>query len=80
MLSSLLMDGRATESFEEWCGEYGYDTDSRRALELYLRLQEIGKRLRVFLGMTAEQAVEKYGNGDAEAAAAALTAAPAEVR
>lgn len=73
VLSSLLMDASDTgETFEDWCGTFGEDTDSRRALALYLLLQENAKKLRVFLGMSAADAVEKFGEGDAEKAAAVL--------
>lgn len=41
VLYSLVMDSSAAqESFEEWCGNYGYDTDSRSALDTYLQCQE----------------------------------------
>ena len=79
VLASLLMDARDVESFEDWCGEYGYDTDSRKALELYLRLQTVARDVRALLRMSAEDAVEKFGGGDSEAAAKALTAEPVEV-
>lgn len=73
VLSSLLMDTSGTsETFEDWCAEFGDDSDSRKALAMYLHLQELAKDLRIFLGMSAEVAVEKYGDGDAEEAARVL--------
>ncbi len=37
----LLSDGRGAEdTFENFASEYGYDTDSRKALEIYLKCQE----------------------------------------
>jgi hypothetical protein len=31
--------------FENFCGDYGYDTDSRKALDLYLQVQEEFKKV-----------------------------------
>jgi len=36
VLTSLKMDATYGASFEEWCGDLGYVTDSRRAYDLYL--------------------------------------------
>jgi len=33
------------ESFEEWCGNYGYDTDSRKAEGIYKECVETGRQL-----------------------------------
>ncbi len=38
------------EGFEDWCADYGYDTDSRKALELYEQCQRIGKQVHRLLG------------------------------
>lgn len=39
-------DSRAASmSFSEWCDEYGYDEDSRRAESLYFACAEAGKKL-----------------------------------
>jgi len=47
LLSSLAMDSRAeNESFADWCSDFGYDTDSRKALETYEDCQSAGKFLR----------------------------------
>lgn len=44
---SLLLDSSASnESFDDWCANYGYDTDSRKALETYLACQQNGTKLR----------------------------------
>lgn len=41
LLYSLQFDAGACEqSFDYWCSEYGYDTDSRKALETYLLCQQ----------------------------------------
>lgn len=40
LLYSIIMDGMACDmTFEDWCGDLGYDTDSRKALETYLLCQ-----------------------------------------
>lgn len=38
------------ETFDDWCSNLGYDTDSRKALDTYLTCQNIESRLRLFLG------------------------------
>lgn len=51
VLYCLLMDARAGDvGFEEWCSEFGYDTDSRRAERSYRLCRDIAKRLHRFLG------------------------------
>jgi hypothetical protein len=39
-----------SETFEEWCGEYGYDDDSRRALTMFEAVKEQTDNLRTLLG------------------------------
>ena len=47
VLHSLVMDSSACEeSFDDWCSDYGYDTDPRKALDLYLQCQENATKLR----------------------------------
>ena len=36
----------ASESFDDFCSNCGYDTDSRKALETYLACQQTGTDLR----------------------------------
>ena len=48
VLSSLLMDGSAyfdAQSFEEWCSDYGYDADSRKAEATWKACDEVGRNL-----------------------------------
>ena len=50
-INSLLLDSQAIdETFENWCGDFGYSTDSIKALKLYDRCIEIGKGFVYFLG------------------------------
>ena len=40
VLHSLVMDAEAEEmGFADWCATFGYDTDSRKALDVYLSCQ-----------------------------------------
>ena len=50
LLYSIILDSAATEqSFSSWCGDYGYDSDSRKALATYTACQENAEKLhRVF--------------------------------
>lgn len=42
-------------SFEDWCSEYGYDTDSRRAERTYKTVERQSVKLARFLGDSAYQ-------------------------
>lgn len=54
VLSSFILDSRAIDqSFNDWCDESGYDTDSRKALKTYEACCEQGQKLRKLF--TAEQ-------------------------
>ena len=39
-----------SRDFEDWCSEYGYDTDSRKAEKTYRAIGEQAKKLRHLLG------------------------------
>lgn len=55
VLQSLLMDAEAaSDTFEDFCLNLGYDTDSRRALETYLECQKTAVKLRA-LRLTDKQ-------------------------
>lgn len=54
VLQSLLMDSSAVgQSFESWCDELGYDTDSRKKLATYEACQQKADKMRRFF--TSEQ-------------------------
>lgn len=57
VLYSLVLDSSACDqSFDHWCDEFGYDTDSRKALETYLACQENSNKLhKVFSGAQLEK-------------------------
>ena len=47
VLHSLLADGAgADQLFDDWCADFGYDSDSRKALATYLACQENAIKLR----------------------------------
>lgn len=51
VLECLLSDATAEGmTFGEWCGEYGYDEDSRSAHRTYRACVKVGGRLRKLLG------------------------------
>jgi hypothetical protein len=53
VLDCLSSDASGIENgsgFEDWCGEYGYDTDSRKAEKTYKVCARQAAKLRVFLG------------------------------
>lgn len=51
ILYSLALDSDATdELFEDWCANYGYDRDSRKALATYETCRDIGLKLRRMIG------------------------------
>ena len=53
VLDALVSDANAYDSagsFEEFCEEFGYDTDSRKAEATYRACGEVSKKLATFLG------------------------------
>lgn len=53
VLDSLASDAAGVENardFADWCGEYGYDTDSRKAERTYRACARIAKRLQRLCG------------------------------
>lgn len=56
LLSDMLC---VNDTFEEWCGNLGYDTDSREALQLYLSCQESGTKLRKVFNNDFLKQIEK---------------------
>jgi hypothetical protein len=56
VLMSLAQDAQSLENspvFEDWCGEYGFDTDSRKAEAVFRKVQDTSARLRKVLGEAA---------------------------
>jgi hypothetical protein len=53
VLACLISDAQSVESarsFEDWCGDLGYDSDSRKAEATYKACEATGGKLRRFLG------------------------------
>lgn len=42
----------ANQSFDDWCGCFGYEADSRKALEIYLSCQSGGAKVLKIMGVT----------------------------
>lgn len=63
ILSCLLSHSYAVGmTFEDWCGDYGYDTDSRKALATYEACQKIAGQLKR-IGITdLEAARDKFND------------------
>ena len=58
VLECLLSDASGfdnSRSFEEWCSEYGYDTDSRKAERIYKVVEAQNRKLRTLLGEHYEE-------------------------
>lgn len=53
VLACISGDVHTPETFEDFCGEYGYDQDSIKALQQFRRCSAFAKRLREFF--TAEE-------------------------
>lgn len=61
VLSSLILDADGianARDFADWCSEYGYDSDSRKAERTYKRAQELSERVRRLLGDEYEERAE----------------------
>lgn len=51
VMHSLLLDGSADDvTFEEWCADYGYDVDSRKAYATYEACRDTGQAFRRAFG------------------------------
>lgn len=48
VLACISSDADCPETFEEFCADYGYDTDSRRAEATFRRCSQFARRLRAF--------------------------------
>lgn len=59
VLDCLLSDSSSVDNargFEDWCRDFGYDTDSRRAERTYKACERQAEKLRKFLGDLYEDA------------------------
>lgn len=57
VLSSLILDSSVLDAggFEDWAGDFGYDTDSREAERIYRACLDLALKLRAGLGETELQ-------------------------
>ena len=59
VIAVALLDASCAQgTFEDFCDMCGYDTDSRKALEMYLACQENGSKLRKLLGNSYDTFME----------------------
>lgn len=60
VLACLASDARSVkwDSFEGWCGDMGYDADSRKAERIYKACEKIGEKLERFLGADVDEALK----------------------
>lgn len=75
VLDSMLMDAGGfdnSDGFEEWAGEYGYDTDSRKAESTYRITGDQTRRLADLLGPLYDRAVFPTDHADSEEVARRL--------
>lgn len=57
ILNCVAMD-YSEEDFEDWCGEYGYDTDSRKAEKVYKACKKQTKDAKRLLGENFDTLLE----------------------
>lgn len=61
VLYSLVLDSSlASETFSDFCGNLGYDEDSRKALKAYLECQEASDKIREHLPVSLDKAIELF--------------------
>jgi hypothetical protein len=58
VLTGLKSDATEGRTFAEWCGDYGYDTDSRKAMTTYLACQESETASRRLFGADWERLLQ----------------------
>jgi hypothetical protein len=59
VVHSLVLDSSACDnSHADWCANFGYDEDSRKAMDIYLACQRNGTTLRKFFGKDFEAVKE----------------------
>lgn len=63
VLYALASDASAAESsFDDWCDDFGYDNDSRKALATYLACQETATKLRRMFTTAQLEAIREFDN------------------
>jgi hypothetical protein len=50
VLDCLASDAGCASTFEDWCAEFGYDSDSRKAEQTYRLIREQSEKLAALLG------------------------------
>lgn len=61
VIPCLISDYYAADyAFEDFCNEFGYDTDSRNAEKIYKQIQQQNKKFSKLLGPDLDKVIEKY--------------------
>lgn len=63
VMDSLRLDCSSVEwsSFEEWCSDFDYDSDSRKAEKLYNTCRKQAEKMKAFLGDLYDEFLETEG-------------------
>ncbi len=56
----------ADQAFEDWAGDYGYDTDNRKAYETFQQVQKQTENLRRIFGADWDRVAFNLGREDTE--------------
>lgn len=59
VLAAISGDAYCPEDFEDFCGEYGFESDSIKALQTFRRCAAFGRRLRAFFTEEELQALQE---------------------
>jgi hypothetical protein len=59
LLACMSSDSHQSDTFEDWCGEFGYDTDSRKALDTFLKCQKISADINRFFTIDEIEALRE---------------------
>ena len=59
VLACISSDATVPETFKEFCGEFGYEEDSIKALQMFRRCAGFGKRLRAFFTTEELEALQQ---------------------
>lgn len=63
ILYSVICDDTHGLAFEEWCGDYDYNPDSRKALQIYLDCQEQTQKAHRFFASELLEQLETMPEG-----------------
>ena len=63
VLFSLVMDALyGSETFGDFCADFGYDEDSRKVLKIYLECQKTADKIRRLLPVSLDKAIDLFSD------------------